>query len=121
MPHPWGVCYWESGTNETSDFNITAYPLFQNAENGTDNIFTVSITNNGTMPGIQVNLSYVNIDNADSVSLNQSTLTGLGAGETRNVTLTVRDSTPGLYNVNVTAIEGMGMPFRVVTVQANFT
>jgi hypothetical protein len=67
-----------------------------------DALYSLTVKNTGTDVD-SYDLSVDNVDAADTVELNQTTITNLAAGATAEVLLTVSDATVGEYVVNVTA------------------
>ncbi|MDI6730226.1 MAG: MopE-related protein, partial [Candidatus Altarchaeum sp.] len=81
-------------------------------------IYTIIVTNIGNSMDT-INLTINNIDGVDFATLNQTNLT-LDPGESRNITLNVRDNDTGSYMVNVTGTS-QNKPSENDTVTTNTT
>ncbi|MEM7822924.1 MAG: PKD domain-containing protein, partial [Candidatus Aenigmatarchaeota archaeon] len=83
--------------------DIWAVPTSQTVVPGQSANYTIYINNTGSTVNTY-NITFNNINGADSVQLSQSQIT-LNAGQTGTITLIVMANNPGLYTVNVTAID----------------
>ncbi|UZE93591.1 MAG: lamin tail domain-containing protein [Candidatus Pacearchaeota archaeon] len=91
------------GTILSLGVDIWADTYYQEILPGINATYTIFVNNTGTSPNT-FNLSVQNLNNADIAALDIYQMT-LNAGETQNTTLYVSDTTPGIYNVTVTATD----------------
>jgi VCBS repeat-containing protein len=101
--------------------DIWAVPASQIEDLNQNATYVVYVNNTGSGTNT-FNLSFTNPDNADILYFVGNSQLTLNSGETGTVNLTISDSNPGIFNVNVTATDednsGVSDTFLI---RANFT
>ncbi|MEA1894591.1 MAG: LamG-like jellyroll fold domain-containing protein [Euryarchaeota archaeon] len=80
--------------------SIISQPENRTTEPSVNATYELKITNTGSFTGTFV-LAVTNLDTADVAALNKTQIKDLASGASQSVTLNVKDSTPGTYNVTV--------------------
>jgi hypothetical protein len=115
-------------TTQPFTLNVTQGPVYgvtltdpadKIVNNATNAVYTLTLTNTGNVPD-NYTLNYNNIDNASTVNIVTNLLTDLAAGASNAITVTVGDSAPGNYTVNVTATSVHG-PSAEVSITTEVT